>query len=302
MPREKGGKISDGIIYLARNMINGKCYIGQTTESGFMGRKCSHLSSARKGDLRPLYRAMRKYGVDNFEWEIIHKEILGARELDKLESYYIKEYGTKSPKGYNLTDGGEGSAGWTHSEEVRKKMRRAAKKRPPHGPHTEETKRKIGLAHKGKKKPPVSEETRAKLRAAIENMAPELKEKMRQIGRKNGLRNKGSKRSQETRERMCLVQKNRVLPPDVVKEQGRKISEANMDHLVSDETKKKISESNKKWWSEHKGESRWSEETRRLMSERRKKFYTTPEGLESKRKMIEKLKGKPKPRKNKKAV
>ena len=63
-------------------------------------------------------RAWDKYGRKNFEYKIIEyckKEELGEREI-----YYIKEFKTKSPNGYNLTDGGEGLL--NPSEETRKKI------------------------------------------------------------------------------------------------------------------------------------------------------------------------------------
>lgn len=56
------------IIYKITNKINGKVYIGQTTDS-LSRRKSGHIQAATSGSKSKLYSAMRKYGVENFEFE-----------------------------------------------------------------------------------------------------------------------------------------------------------------------------------------------------------------------------------------
>ena len=58
-------------VYVIRNLINEKVYVGQT--KNFNNRKAGHLAIARHGVLRPLYAAMRKYGVENFTFEVIEE-------------------------------------------------------------------------------------------------------------------------------------------------------------------------------------------------------------------------------------
>ena len=76
-------------IYKITNLINNKCYIGQSIN--ILDRWRHHKSSAfNKNDYRyeyPLYRAFRKYGLENFSFEII-EECLQS-DLDKKEEYYI---------------------------------------------------------------------------------------------------------------------------------------------------------------------------------------------------------------------
>lgn len=99
-----------GYIYKITNLINNKIYIGQTrflVEERFK----QHLYEAKKGELQyPLYRAIRKYGKDNFKLEII--EYVKDEDLNKKEQYWIQYYDSyiKNNKGYNCTYGGEGNA------------------------------------------------------------------------------------------------------------------------------------------------------------------------------------------------
>lgn len=69
-----------------------------------------------------MYNAIKKYGWDNFEHEIL-KTGLTKEEAKKYESYYIKQYNTLAPFGYNLTGGGEYPD--IISEETKQKMRKS---------------------------------------------------------------------------------------------------------------------------------------------------------------------------------
>lgn len=111
-------------VYVIRNLINEKVYIGQT--KNFDGRKADHLYAARKGNNRPLYASIRKYGVENFSFEII--ETCEDNRIDEREIHWISYYDSmNSDRGYNLTPGGDG---WSinHNEPLRKeKNKRTAR-------------------------------------------------------------------------------------------------------------------------------------------------------------------------------
>ena len=98
-----------GIVYCYTNKINGKKYIGQTINPE--SRKSSHKSSAyneKAPDFStPFHRAIRKYGWENFEYEVLAKDISDKKILSYLEKYYISTLNTFSSNGYNLTSGGE---------------------------------------------------------------------------------------------------------------------------------------------------------------------------------------------------
>jgi len=95
------------IIYKATNKINGKVYIGQT-EKDLEWRKNKHKQDSKRMDTY-FYRAIKKYGWDNFEWEVIDDTAQNRKELNELEKYYIAQYQSfvDKTKGYNSTSGGE---------------------------------------------------------------------------------------------------------------------------------------------------------------------------------------------------
>lgn len=94
-------------IYKITNLANGKMYIGLTTIS-IESRWKGHLFDAKKKtNKRPLYQAIRKYGVENFTIECIEECTL--KEVQSREQHWIKYYNTflDKTKGYNCSPGGE---------------------------------------------------------------------------------------------------------------------------------------------------------------------------------------------------
>ena len=92
-----------GFIYIIRNTINNKVYIGQTRTS-IEQRWSEHLRHARYGK-QIINRAMRKHGTSNFYIETL--EICDVSLLNEREIYYIDLYdATNKNKGYNVSIGG----------------------------------------------------------------------------------------------------------------------------------------------------------------------------------------------------
>ena len=91
-------------IYQIINDINNKIYVGKT-ESSLEKRFSQHCADSvkRSEENRPLYSAMRKYGVEHFHIELIEE----TSEPNEREIYWIKEKGSYS-NGYNATLGGDG--------------------------------------------------------------------------------------------------------------------------------------------------------------------------------------------------
>lgn len=147
-----------GIIYKVTNLINGKIYIGQTTNP-FEKRKWEHLNRAKLNWQQLLYKAIRKYGEDNFNWCIIDFAY-NEDELDDKEKFWIKYYktyiGEESCNGYNMTIGGESNKGAKLSEETRRKQSEARKgeKNPMYGKTlSEEAKKRLREYFSGENSP-----------------------------------------------------------------------------------------------------------------------------------------------------
>ncbi len=100
-------------IYRATNKINNKSYIG--FDSNWPMRRNKHKHDYKKSNLK-FYNAIKKHGWDNFEWSVLYQSLDGQYCLKVMEPFFIEEYDSFN-KGYNLTLGGEGVLGYTHSEE-----------------------------------------------------------------------------------------------------------------------------------------------------------------------------------------
>ena len=101
-------------IYKIQNLINGKVYIGQSIDitSRFQSHKyVLNLIDDSKITSRPLYLAMKKYGVENFSFTVL--EECNIEQLNEKEIMYIKKYNSyinaPNSNGYNLTPGGDSS-------------------------------------------------------------------------------------------------------------------------------------------------------------------------------------------------
>lgn len=91
-------------IYKIINDINQRIYIGKT-EFSIEKRFKEHCSDAyrRSFEKRPLYAAMRKYGIEHFHIELIEE----TNHPEEREKYWIEKYGSFK-NGYNATKGGDG--------------------------------------------------------------------------------------------------------------------------------------------------------------------------------------------------
>lgn len=122
MSYNKETELYDGYIYCITNKLNCKQYVGQTLRSVDIRFNC-HLSEAKNNyDIYPLHRAMRKYGRNGFNVDTIKtvsctskKEL--QKKLNYFEKFYIKEFNTYNPNGYNLTIGGD-TSGYCRGKEV----------------------------------------------------------------------------------------------------------------------------------------------------------------------------------------
>lgn len=167
-----------GVIYRARLKKDGRVYIGQTWN--FNQRKKDHV---RSKDGYYFHKALRKYGVDFFQWDVIC-EVWTQQQLDDCENYFVDYYdSTNRKKGFNLKKGGRG------------------------GKHLEITKRKLSMLALGNKH---TQETKDKISAASKNRSmkhlftPEVIKKRIESMKRNNKPNKniGRKLSNETKQKL----------------------------------------------------------------------------------------------------
>lgn len=159
---------------------NGKKYIGKTMRTMSRRQGGSRFCGYEKCTL--VYRAMQKYGFENIKQIILFKGKMKDEEASRLEQSCILLFKTNvyrfnTPEyGYNLTDGGEGQNG---RKLVGFELERSLKQldeyrdvwRGSH--HTEESKHKMSIAKKGKKRGSMSEETKRKI--SVANSRPSAK-------------------------------------------------------------------------------------------------------------------------------
>lgn len=204
-------------IYRITNKINGKTYIGQ--------HKYKNLNDNYMGSGVYIRRAIEKYGIENFEKEILYSRIQYKETADSMEIFAIKKERALGKAEYNIADGGQGGS-------------------PNKGRcFSKEHKRKLSEAHKGKK---VSEEARKKI----------------SLYQKGNQWRKGKNCSEETKKKMSEVHKGKSHSEErkrKISEALKGKSNTKGKHWkLSDETKRKLSSRNKgKHWKLVDGKRVW---------------------------------------------
>lgn len=109
------------IIYKVTNKINGKMYVGCTTKT-LKARKRGHVSESRGRCCHAIHKAIKYYGENNFDWEVIDKALTQQEMFDK-ETYYIQFYDTYK-NGYNSTLGADNTTlGYRFNDEQKEYFR-----------------------------------------------------------------------------------------------------------------------------------------------------------------------------------
>ena len=121
-------------IYCYTNKQNGKKYVGQTNNIKRRYKQHKEDSFKNYNDARynqAIHCAIRKYGLDNFDFEILEVlENKTSEEVSERETYWIREKNSLSPNGYNLKATGEANRGRNSSSlsdadknEIRRRLR-----------------------------------------------------------------------------------------------------------------------------------------------------------------------------------
>lgn len=212
-------------IYKFTNKINNKRYIGKSID--IEKRRKTHERNSVNCD-GYFYNAIRKYGLDNFDFSII--EECSKEELNEKEKYWIKYYNSNNSEyGYNITSGGDGlndveawNKGISWNEETKKKLSESQKKRFENPEEHE----KLSKSHKGqtssRKGKHLSDETKEKLRQA--NLG---KKQSQETINKRVEKLKGHNTSEETKKKISEAQKGKIIP----EEQRIKISNTLKGHI-----------------------------------------------------------------------
>lgn len=118
-----------GIIYKYTSPSN-KCYIGQTYNEKERRQKFNNIKNAYGGI--KIDNARRKYGPENFTYEILYtietddKELL-MDELNAMEEYYIEKFDSID-SGYNILRGGSNYHDFVYTKEIKEKIGNASSK------------------------------------------------------------------------------------------------------------------------------------------------------------------------------
>jgi len=158
--RAEPGNVYMICLYKITNTQNNKCYIGYTSKS-LNERWDQHKTGAlRIRDNRKFYNAIRKYGLEAWNTEVL-LEVTTITEAKNKEIELISLYDSYNT-GYNATKGGDGNNGIIMTEESNQKRSNALKGVPKsketvekfkQRTQTQEAKDKISKAHTGTKKP-----------------------------------------------------------------------------------------------------------------------------------------------------
>ena len=146
------------IVYKIQRLCDGKIYIGITTRTLAI-RIREHLNDKRTNSY--IDKALRLQGIESFDVSIV-EECTTEAKLKEREKFWIKFLGSKAPEGFNLTDGGDGTSGFTIPLVTRKKIsaKRMGQKKSP------EAIRKTAETVRGSKR---SAETRKRMSDSSKN-------------------------------------------------------------------------------------------------------------------------------------
>lgn len=246
------------IIYKATNIVNGKCYIGQTTKT-LNERQIEHLRKSKVlYNINYFYKAIRKYGFENFKWEILKDNIDDISILNIMETFMIMVHKSYiNENGYNMNFGGGQNFGYKHTDEAKEKIGKSHIGKIPWNKgktdvYSEKTLKQKSLSSLGKKHSLETKERLRQIRLGYKH-TDEAKEKIRisSLNRKHTNETKkkisenhlgknnpqwGKPLTNEHKEKISIKLKDRVMS----EETRRKISIAKMGSKLSEETKKNL--------------------------------------------------------------
>ena len=183
--------------YLITNVVTNKRYVGITSTSPEKRWK-RHCADSKHSTLL-LHRSIQKHGTEAFTVTLL-EAYETKEEAFEGERRLIQAYDTFGVNGYNMTLGGDGLTGYRFTLAQRKQLSLNATgtQNPFYGKkHSPATLKRMSESHK-------------KTVHSQENS-----EKLSEIGRQNGLRNKGKKHTIEAKRRMSESRKKKIVQLDL---------------------------------------------------------------------------------------
>ena len=207
-----------GIIYKTINLTNGKFYVGQqsTNDETYLG----------SGKI--LKRAIKKYGIDCFKKEII-EECSTREELNKREVYWIKKLNPE----YNLHEGGYG--GYNEFAVKQNRKRRGKTWEQIYSPEGLEKMKNIDWNDKNN---PFYGKTHT----------DENKKLNAEQARKF---HTGRKRSEETKQKISMAQKGKVVTQEVREKISKSVSKVNKELWKDPEYREKTMRGRRKYYEQN---------------------------------------------------
>lgn len=203
-------------IYVIQNKLDLKVYVGQTVNP--KKRWCDHKWLSKNKPEQYIHRAMVKYGIGNFIFQVIDQTDDGYK-IDELETGWINWFKSKSKEyGYNISP--SGSSAWNRGLPM--------EQQPMYGKHhSEESKQKISKSNLGKVIPH-TKEWRLKMSNILKGHFTSEETKL-----KISYKHKGKIVSDETKLKMSMVKMGKPMP----KETKDKLS---VSHKSEDSSKAKL--------------------------------------------------------------
>lgn len=206
-------------IYKVKNKINDKIYIGFSKNFEQRIKYHKYFSLTKKSNFA-FHKAIRKYGWDNFSWEIIYESWDKEHCSEVMEPFFITEYNSFGNYGYNMTIGGRGA----------KELKRS--------PLTEEQKKiisektKLGMQN-------MSQEDKERMLSITTNPSEETRQKMSQAKKGKESTFKGKSQSDYAKEQVSIYSKARW--------ENEETRSRILKHIQnpSEETRRKMSEAKK---------------------------------------------------------
>lgn len=103
-------------VYVLTNLVNGNQYVG-------FAKNPFKRFKVHCGSRFLIGKAIRKYGRENFSIGVINETFKTKKEAGECETRLIAQFNSRTPHGYNLTNGGEGFDSQTSSELTQKRLK-----------------------------------------------------------------------------------------------------------------------------------------------------------------------------------